>query len=276
MSIGYTNSGALFNAVQMPRGDGWELVDPDHAWGTRETVDFLVHCLGEIEQHFPGSPEMYIGHISGRRGGHLSPHVSHQAGRDVDISYYYLPGQGRWYLQAGSNNLDLQRTWAFLKTLVVDTDVELILMDRSIQKLIREYAVSQGEDRHWVDELFDGDGKLPPLIRHAKGHATHLHVRFYNPVAQESGRRAYALLLKHRIVQPPVYFVRHKVKQGETLGQLARKYGVTEKEIQQANGLKTTALRALREYKIPRHGGVVAPRMTAIPPRRVPPDRGTG
>src|SRR5882724_1478823 len=38
MSIGFTNAGALYNGVQMPPGEAWELVDPDHAWGTRETV----------------------------------------------------------------------------------------------------------------------------------------------------------------------------------------------------------------------------------------------
>lgn len=276
MSIGYTNGGALYNGVQMPRGDGWELVDPDHAWGTRETVDFLLHCLSEVEQRFPGAARMYVGHISAKRGGHLSPHVSHQAGRDVDISYYYVVGQARWYAKADQTNLDLARTWAFVKALVIDTDVEMILMDRSIQKLVREYAVAHGEDGRWVGELFDGNGTLPPLIRHAKGHATHIHLRFYNPVAQETGRRAYALLLRRHVIQPAVYFVRYKVRQGDTLGQIARKYGVTEKAIQQANGMKTSAIRATREYKIPRHGGVVAPRMTAVPPRRVPPDRGTG
>jgi len=276
MSIGNTNAGALFNGVQMPKGDRWEVVDPNHAWGTRETVDYLVHCLNEVEQRFPGAAEMFVGQISGRHGGHLSPHVSHQAGRDVDISYYYVAGRERWYAKAGPDNLDLPRTWAFVKTLVTDTDVEMILMDRSIQKLVRDYATAQGEDRRWVDALFDGEGSLPPLIRHAKGHATHLHVRFYNPVAQETGRRAYSVLLRHHVIQPSVYFVRHKVKEGETLGLLARKYGVTEKEIQQANGMKTTAIRTSREYKIPRRGGVVTPRMTAVPPRRIPPDRGTG
>src|SRR5260221_874220 len=71
-------------------------------------------------------------------------------------------------------------------------------MDRSVQRLVRDYAVSHGEDRTWVDQLFDGGGSLPPLIRHAKGHATHIHVRFYNPLAQETGRRTYELLLDRK------------------------------------------------------------------------------
>jgi penicillin-insensitive murein endopeptidase len=276
MSIGYTNAGALFNGVKMPEGDGWELVDPDHAWGTRETVDYVAHCLGRVSEQFPGAPTMYIGHISSRRGGHLSPHISHQAGRDVDISYYYLPGQARWYAQARASNLDRQRTWAFIKTLVTETDVELILMDRSIQRLMREYAFSIGEDREWVEQLFSGSQSLPPLIRHAKGHATHLHLRFYNPLAQETGRRTYDLLLARHIIEPPSYYLKHKVKEGETLIGLARKYRVTTKAIQQANGMKSDLLRATRDYKIPQRGGVKPGPRPVIPARRMPPERRTG
>ncbi|HKQ69854.1 MAG TPA: penicillin-insensitive murein endopeptidase [Polyangiaceae bacterium] len=276
MSIGSTNGGALFNGVQMTTGQGWELVDADHAWGTRETVDFLAHCLNRVEALLPGSPKMFIGHISGPRGGHLSPHVSHQAGRDVDISYYYSTDQARWYATAKASNLDRARTWAFIKTLIVETDVELILMDRSVQRLVRSYAIDHGEDRTWVDQIFDGSAALPPLIRHAKGHASHLHLRFYNPLAQETGRRAYDLLLKRRIIEPPSRFVRHKVKEGETLGHLARKYGVSAKAIQQANGMKTNLIRATQDYKIPRRGGVKALPRAVIPARRLPPEHVTG
>ena len=272
MSIGFAHSGALFNGVQMPPGDPWELVNAEHAWGTRETVDSLTHCLKRVTDLFPGAAKMYIGHISGRRGGHLSPHKSHQCGRDVDISYYYLSGQEKWYVTATAKNLDRERTWAFVRTLITDTDVELILMDRSIQRLMREFAITRGEDRDWVNQLFDGGGGLPPLIRHAKGHASHLHVRFYNPLAQETGRRSYEILIKRHVLQPPSYFVRHKAKSGDTLSYLAVKYHVPVKVIQQVNGLKTDALKIDHEYRIPQSGGVrAAPRVT-IPPRRLPPE----
>jgi len=272
MSIGYAHSGALFNGVQMPPGDGWDLVNADHAWGTRETVDNLTHCLKRVADLFPGAAKMYIGHISGRRGGHLSPHKSHQCGRDVDVSYYYVAGQEKWYVTANAQNLDRPRTWAFLRTLITDTDVELILMDRSVQRLVRQFAIARGEDREWVDRLFDGGGGLPPLIRHAKGHATHLHVRFYNPLAQETGRRSYEILIKRHVLQPPSYFARHKAKSGDTLSWLALKYHVPAKVIQQTNGLKTDTLKIDHEYRIPQSGGVrAAPRVT-IPARRLPPD----
>jgi penicillin-insensitive murein endopeptidase len=127
-----------------------------------------------------------------------------------------------------------------------------------------------------VAALFDGSASLPPLIRHAKGHATHLHVRFYNPLAQETGRRAYEILLKRHVIEPPSYFVKHKVKEGETLGGLALKYRVPAKAIQQANGMKSDLLRATRDYKIPQRGGVKAGPRPIIPARRVPPERRAG
>jgi LysM repeat protein len=272
MSIGYAHSGALFNGVQMPLGDAWELVSADRAWGTRETVDNLTHCLKRVASLYPGAARMYIGHLSARRGGHLSPHKSHQCGRDVDISYYYLPGQEKWYATARASNLDRERTWAFVRALVTDTDVELILMDRSVQRLLRQHALARGEDREWVDGLFDGAAGTPPLIRHAKGHATHLHVRFYSPLAQETGRRSYEILIKRRVLSPPSYFVRHKARSGDTLSELALKYHVPAKVIQQVNGLKTDVLKIDREYKIPQSGGVrVGPRVT-VPSRRLPPE----
>ena len=274
MSIGYAHSGALFNGVQMPPGEAWELVNADRAWGTRETVDNLTHCLKRVTLLHPGAPKMYIGHLSSRRGGHLSPHKSHQCGRDVDISYYYLAGQEKWYATARASNLDRERTWAFVRTLVTDTDVELILMDRSVQRLVRQFAIAKGEDREWIDLLFDGAAGVRPLILHAKGHATHLHVRFYNPLAQETGRRSYEILIKRRVLSPPSYFVRYKAKSGDTLSELALKYHVPAKVIQQLNGMKNDVLKIDREYKIPQSGGVRAAPRVSVPSRRLPPDAG--
>ncbi len=273
ISLGAPSGGRLFNAIQMPADDPrWELVDAAHAWGTQETVQYLSRAIGKVHEQFPGSPKLYIGHISAKQGGHLSPHLSHQAGRDVDISYFYTDERAGWYARAGAHNLDLPRTWAFVRALITETDVELILIDHSLQALIRRYALQIGEDEAWVHGLFRGQGKLRPLIVHAKGHATHIHVRFYNPVAQETARRAYTSLVTRGLVQPPTYYVSHKVKPGETLGMLSRKYGVDVSTIKKANGLRRSLIRAGRVYRIPKSGGVRAlPARVTIPARRLPP-----
>ena len=277
MSIGSPNGGALFNAVQMPPGEHYQLVDPAHAWGTQETVDALVRSIAAVERKFPGSSLLPIGHLSARRGGALSPHVSHQTGRDADVGYYYLDG-GRWYARAHAKNLDRERTWTLVRTLITETDVDLILIDHSIQVLLEQYARSVGENQSWLDSIFRGvPGKLPPVIRHAKGHATHFHVRFFNPIAQETGRRMQEFLVQKRLVEPPVTHVHHKAKNGETLGMLARKYRTTVKAIQRANGLRSTKIRANKVYLIPRPSGLkTSPHPVSVPSRRNPPARRDG
>jgi len=278
MSIGSTNAGALFNAVQLPAGPHHTLVDAAHAWGTQETVDALLRSIARVDAQFPGADPLPIGHLSARRGGHLSPHVSHQSGRDVDVGYYYTTG-GRWYARAQASNLDRERTWAFVRALITETDVELILIDHSIQRLLEDHARSIGEDPSWLDSVFRGvAGRLPPLIRHAKGHATHLHVRFFNPIAQETGRRMFELLVQKKLVEQPTSQIKHKVKPGETLGMLARKYRVSVQAIQRANGLRTTKIRAKQVYLIPLRQAprvLGSPRPVVVPPRRRPPARST-
>ena len=274
LTIGRTNGGMLINGVQMPQGARWELIDPAHAWGTQETVDALARCIDKVHDQFPSSPKMQIGHISGKRGGPLSPHRSHQSGRDVDVSYYYN-SPTRWFARAHAGNLDVARTWAFVRALIVETDVEMILIDHSLQKLLRDHALSIGEDEPWVDGIFRGQrGGRPAIIRHARGHGTHIHVRFYNPIAQESARRVYPLLAKHGKVEPPTQYVMHKVRKGETLGMLARKYGTTVEAIKRANGLRSNLIRAKRSYRIPRVGAapvVVRAQQIAFPRRSLPP-----
>jgi penicillin-insensitive murein endopeptidase len=275
ISVGSTNAGALVAGVPMPKGERWVIIDPAHAWGTRETVDYLARGIDKVHEQFPGAPKLYIGHISSKNGGYLSPHVSHQAGRDVDISYYLLNGRAG-FVRATAENLDMPKTWAFVRALITETDVEMILIDTSVQRLLSDYASKIGEDPAWLDSIFQSRGKAArPMIRHAKGHGNHIHIRFYNPIAQEIGRRAHALLAKVGHVKTTTSYLLHKARSGDTLGSLARRYGTSVDAIQRVNGLKTNAIKAKHVYKIPKHGHVIVrppmPSPVVIPPRRLPP-----
>jgi penicillin-insensitive murein endopeptidase len=271
MSIGLPNSGSLINAAQLPESPFWERVAPYAAWGTSETVDYLTAALTKVHASFPNSPKLYVGDISAERGGHLAPHLSHQSGRDIDISFFYRK-DATWYRRANADNLDRERTWAFVRALITETDVRFILIDRSLHPLLREYAESIGEDRAWLDKVFRGTGLLRgALVRHAPGHATHLHIRFDSPVAQETARLCYQAMLKSKLIEPPSYFISHKVKKGETLGKLAKRYGTTIPALKKINGLKNSLIRAGRVYKIPRKGNAPPPPPTARLPRVLPP-----
>ena len=204
MSIGSTNGGALFNAVQMPRRralsagrSGARLGNPGNRGFARA-------------QHRRGRSQ--ISRLRGRfqsaisapgAEARLSParQPSNRARRRRRL---LLPRGGRWYARAHAKNLDRERTWTLVRALITETDVDLILIDHSIQRLLEEHARSIGEDPTWLDSVFRGvPGKLPPVIRHAEGHATHLHVRFFNPIAQETGRRMLELMVRKQLVEPP-------------------------------------------------------------------------
>lgn len=260
ISAGPARGGVLINGVQMPPSDKWILLDPGRAWGTRETVDALVHIIDRVHERYPGAQALPIGHLSARSGGHLKPHVSHQSGRDADVGYYYKTPL-RSFVSATAENLDMPRTWALVKAAVKETDVEMVLMDSSVQKLLADYAAQNGEDPAFIDEAFQIRGKNARApIRHIRGHKNHLHFRFHNPVAEELGRR----LARHIVLPKPapvtaarhtevagVTFANHKARNGDTLVVLARRYGTTVEDIQKANNLKSNALKAGAVYKIP-------------------------
>jgi LysM repeat protein len=98
-----------------------------------------------------------------------------------------------------------------------------------------------------------------------------MHIRFYNPIAQETARRCYKALIKHQRIKPPTYYAMHKVRRGETLGKIAKRFGTTVKEIQRANGLRNSLIRAGRVYRIPQKGDAPAPGEVIVPVRLVPP-----
>jgi len=275
MSLGYTNSGALFNGVQMPDGPRWIIMNKSETWGTQETVGFIIASINKVHEQFPtGTLPIRIGDISDRDGGRLDRHVSHQAGRDADLSWYYKAESNcGWWTVGTKANMDMPRTWALIRAFFTETDVELILIDRKIQVLLYNYAKSIGEDRDWLNRVFQYPNKNGgAIIRHARGHATHVHVRFYNRNAQEMGRRAYKIMVKRKLIKPPTYYIYHKVRKGQTLGHLAKRYGTSVKSIMRANGLRSTRIRAGRKYRIPKRGGVKpAPGVAHIPPRRMPP-----
>jgi penicillin-insensitive murein endopeptidase len=168
------------------------------------------------------------------------------------------------------------RLWAFVRALIEKTDIDLILLDHGLQEPLKEYALTVGEDPVWVSQIFQGKGAQRAIIRHAPGHATHLHLRFWNPLAQETARRCYAALARHQLVRPPVQYTTHKAKKNETLGMIAKKYGSTVRAIRDANGLHSSLIHDQVVYRIPVSGGGVRIPHTErvrIPARRPPPAR---
>lgn len=272
VSVGQPAGGKLIGGVPMPENDAWHIVNPKETWGTQETIDFLSTNIRAVYDRFPNTRQLPIGDISDQDGGYLRPHLSHQSGRDVDVAYYYANG-ARWYTKVTKENLDFPRTWAFVRSIITESDIHAIFMDTAVQRMLKEYALSIGEDAEWLDKIFGGPlSNLRPIISHEPGHRSHLHLRYYNPIAQETGRRLHAILVKEKAILPRTSYVSYKVKRGDNLNKIAKRFKTTVKALKRANRLKSNRIIANRTYKIPRKGGVAKqPRVTRIPARRLPP-----
>jgi murein endopeptidase len=193
--VGRPNRGQLFNSALMPEGSGWRVVNPERSFGTDSVVRSIARAIEEVRAEFTDTRPLDVGDISRERGGYLRPHRSHQTGLDADLGYYYTEPVP-WYTPADAGNFDASRTWALIKALIAQGNVQYVFVDRSLQALLARRARSIGEHPVWIDELFEGTRRRPALIRHLWGHRTHFHVRFFDHVAEETGQRA-AKHLRH-------------------------------------------------------------------------------
>jgi penicillin-insensitive murein endopeptidase len=195
LSIGKPNRGALANGVQPATDPRWQVLHPERSWGTEETIASLCSAIKHVASEHPGTPPLMLGDISRRRGGPLRPHRSHQSGRDADIGFYYQHGPD-WYVRGTRDNLDVTRTWALLKALLGNGNVEYVFVDNSVILLLKE-QIATHDDPAWIDELFGTtqSEKTAP-IRHTRGHTTHIHVRFYSERARETARLTYKLMAR--------------------------------------------------------------------------------
>lgn len=268
LSIGTPDAGLLLNPVLFPEGWYWTLRERDESWATDETIGFIVNAIEAVEARYPGSPRLVIGDLSNPRGGRIDRHRSHQTGRDADLGLYYRSGEPTTFRAARPKDLDAERTWAFVRALITESDVERIFIDRSLIRVLYDQALAEGEDRGWLADIF-GRSSEKGIIQHERRHKDHLHVRFYNRRAQEHGRIVYPVLVESGVAPPPT--VRHRMRSGETLGSVARRYGTSVTAIRQANGLKSTRVRAGRSYTIPIRKAPVDSGPVTVPPRRLPP-----
>jgi murein endopeptidase len=184
-SIGLPHDGRVVGGVPMLDGPG-RLIRAERwkTWATRSTVTQLDRVLRQWTKVAPEGPPILVGNLSSRRGGALAPHKTHQSGRDVDLGYVAKwDGKSRieWQVM-NADTLDAGKTWTLLKTLVKSADVEVMFVDRHVQKLLLRYAQATGVVRKdklddWLQVAPGADPKKA-LIRHVAGHDDHLHVRF--------------------------------------------------------------------------------------------------
>jgi LysM repeat protein len=193
-AIGPTNRGRLENPVMLPAHRGYVVRTPARAYGTEETVRWIVDAFDHVDARFKRTKVVRIHDISDKNGGKLRDHKSHQNGRDADISYYQeeCGPNGCRFTDFRSSELDVARQWTLLEQWLRNGQAEMIFIDYRLQAKLYRYAKRHGVSKAKLDRWIQyprGKYEADGVIRHFPNHEDHLHVRFVCPYSDLKCRR---------------------------------------------------------------------------------------
>ncbi len=185
--IGTGGMGCIQGAVRLPdEAPGLQTIRAGKSafWGHPDTIAALK-LLG-VRAHAAGMPDLYMGDLSGPRGGPIpGGHMSHQMGLDADVyldmnPHPVLSVAARENLEPPSlvrpdgHAVDPAR-WrpmhaALLKLATELPGVDRVLVNAAIKKQLCDTVTG---DRSWLR-----------LVRPWWGHASHMHINFVCPAGQ--------------------------------------------------------------------------------------------
>ena len=241
VALGKPHSGYLYHPVQLKASEKLS-VRKHKNFATQETVEAIEQAVDAVHEKFADTPRLPIGNLSRKDGGRFRPHKSHQNGRDADIAYFQRIGHHPVHLKlTNSRTIDAPRTWTFLESMIQNGQLEIAFIDYRLQAKLYRYAL---EERGWSKEELRkviayprGRGVKSTIIRHLRGHADHMHLRFYAP---DSIGAVDELIARHgkKIVRPvPIYT---RIRSGDSLWKLAKRHRTTVAKLRRWNGRKST------------------------------------
>ena len=172
--------------TRLEPGPGYVIKRPDKNYGRPWAIALVRQAIADLHERFPESTDVFVGDLSGPIGGRILHHVSHKTGRDVDLAYF-LKGNASIddFVEVTPETVDVEKSWQLIESFFHTRRVQFVFMDYSLQPLFRAHAEALGYPPEDLERMFqyprevtDRDGQ----IRHVKGHADHLHVRFACPV----------------------------------------------------------------------------------------------
>ncbi len=248
LSIGEPYRGRLVNGVPFPTDMGGYMVrDPERAYATPELIGSLLDAIDSVREKYPNTVDLFIGDFSAPGGGRLNGHKSHQNGRDVDLGMYAIGNQPLdQFVPMHAGNLDVPKTWSLIEALIRTGRVQYLFVDRKIQKMLFEYALSRGFDEDLLNRLFNdvGPGSTDAAIRHEPRHNDHIHVRFYAPWSSLAGQMDSLDPDKKALIElAQAGFLPKKVlyyvdKRQTDIAALAQSFGVRVEDLVRWNHLK--------------------------------------
>lgn len=184
-SVGGPTRGSLRDAQCLPESGPGFIAFSENRCATDETIRLLLFAIGEVMREYPSSPPVVIGALSRPTGGRLKPHKSHRSGRDVDIGYFAVKDRPmRTFTDLSRDEIDYDKTFYLMAALIATGRVDFLFVNYALQPRFVEAARRLGYDDEQISYLFQyprGRGSRTGLIRHARGHLRHFHVRFACP-----------------------------------------------------------------------------------------------
>ncbi len=179
-SVGRATDGELVQGCELPeRGPGYVCRHPAR-FGTPFVVAALQAAAAQVVRVHGQGPELVIGALSADGGGPLRPHRSHQSGRDADVGLFALEGGGKVFRALRPSEFDVERTWTAISSLIRTGRVIYVFLDMDLQEPLYRYLERSDVDEATLQRLFQypgGHDSKRGLIRHARGHRDHFHVR---------------------------------------------------------------------------------------------------
>jgi len=198
-SIGYPWRGQLVHGLRLHESNYVryvpEYAPSGHFYGTWQLTQLLERAARRVAHRLPGA-RLSVGELSGKDGGDIGGHHSHESGRDADVGFFMTLSDGRPYSGAafaqfdaagrglapnGGLRFDDARNWELVAKLVDDAEarVQYIFVAHGIrQRLLRE-----GLRRKAPAEVLSRAEAVLVEPAHGNPHRSHFHVRIYCPPA---------------------------------------------------------------------------------------------
>ncbi len=193
LSLGPTNAGVLIDGLPLRESEALRLrpvaVSRGAVFGTRALVGMLERAAARVARRFPGST-LWAGDLSLASGGPVSPHASHQNGRDVDLAFYISNDDGPAdvaamrhvdeRLDTSSGRFDVVRNWALIESFLDDPEaqVQWIFVATHLRRALLDFGRAENSPH------LERAERVLAEPRDSSAHADHFHVRIYCGLAE--------------------------------------------------------------------------------------------
>jgi LysM repeat protein len=180
VGIGPPQDGRLVNGEQLPSSQVYTLRLPPSSYGTSHAVSQVVLATASFARKSDYARPLVFGSMSGKHGGPLAGHRSHQSGRDLDIALPLAESVPDFY-PITPERVDWRALWHLVVALAETEQVVVIFFDYALQEHLHAAAVKLGVDEPTRERILQyprGSKASGGLVRHWDGHQAHIHVRF--------------------------------------------------------------------------------------------------